>query len=88
MVAKDPQTVPRTTHIELFRDYKTRKNRIEAEYKLMEKQRKDLQDQVNHCREQIEQLQCQLLNRDVHCGCNKVSRVRFDKYDHANSEII
>jgi hypothetical protein len=49
MVAKDPQTVPRTTHIELFRDYKTKKNRIEAEYKLMEKQRKDLQDQVNHC---------------------------------------
>ena len=25
MVAEDPQTVPRTTHIELLRDYKKRK---------------------------------------------------------------
>ena len=53
-----------------------------------EKQRKDLKDQVNHFHEQNEQFQCQLLNRDVHRGCNTVSWGRFDKYDHANSKII
>ena len=54
----------------------------------MEKQRKDLQNQINHCREQIKLLQRQLLNRDVQHGRNTVSWGRFTKYDHANSEII
>ena len=38
MAAKDPQTVPCTTHIELLRDFKKRKYKIEAERKQMEKQ--------------------------------------------------
>ena len=50
MVAKDPQSVPHTTYIELLRDNKKREQDIEAEHKhkKMEKQRKYLQDQVNH----------------------------------------
>ncbi len=45
-------------------------------------------DQVDSCHQQIEKLQGQLLNRDVHRGCNTVSWGGFDKYDHANSEIV
>jgi hypothetical protein len=37
---------------------------------------------------QIEKLQHQLLNRDVHSGRNTLSWGEFDKYDHANSEIL
>jgi hypothetical protein len=40
MVAEDPQTVPCTTHIELLRDYKKRKNKNETERKQMKKQKK------------------------------------------------
>jgi hypothetical protein len=82
------QTVPHTTYIKLLRDNEKRKYGIEAERKQMEKQRKKLQDQVNSCHQQIEKLQQQLLNRDVHLGCNAVREGGFDKYDHVNSEII
>jgi hypothetical protein len=54
----------------------------------MEKQIKTLQDQVDSCHQQIEKLQRQLLNRNVHRGRNTVSWGGFNKYDHANSEII
>ncbi len=50
--------------------------------------KKKLQDQVDSCHQHIENLQHQLLNRDVHHGCNTVSWGGFNKYDHANSEII
>jgi hypothetical protein len=49
---------------------------------------KKKQDQVGCCCQQIKKLQHQLQNRDVHRGCNTVSWDGFDKYDHANSEII
>jgi hypothetical protein len=86
-MAEDAQTVPHTTNIKLLRDHKKRKHKIEAECKQMKTQRKKLQDQVNSCCQQIENLQKQLLNRDVHRGPNTVSWDGFNKYDHANSEI-
>ena len=47
-----------------------------------------MQDQVDSCRQQIEKLQRQPLNRDIQRGCNTVSWDGFDKHDHANSEIL
>jgi hypothetical protein len=87
-MAEDLQTVPHTAYIELLRNNKKRKHKIEAECKQMANQRKKLQDQVDSCCQQIEKLQHQLLNRDVHRGRNTVSWGRFNKYDHAYNEII
>jgi hypothetical protein len=46
-MGKELQTVPQTTYIKLLKDIEKRKYELEAEYKQMEKQRKDLQDQAN-----------------------------------------
>ncbi len=77
-----------THHIYSIAQRKKEESQDWGQTQQMVNQRKNFQDQVDSCRQQIEKLQRQLLNIDVHCGHNTVSRGGFDKYDHTNSEII
>ncbi len=73
-MAEDLQTVPHTTCIKLLRDNQ-KKGKWDWGWTQTNGEAKiNMHDQVDSCHRQIEKPQRQLLNRDVHCGCNTVSR--------------